>query len=322
MARAAAVTPTISLAPVLPSAGPAPDLMAPARDAGAGLAPLRRMSAHPQQAPVTPAPHAPEESVSSALSGMAARGADGIASQFASVLFLINVMCWLDLPSAWPEGGVPGGWAILELLARHLLDADSAPHDDPLWRVLAELDGRAPGTLAEPGIGADDPVRLPAGWLQRWVPSTASWKWAETQGRMTLADRHRGYVVADVPCTPGHGGAAAAAELARLAAVGVSASLTPVAPWARESANPDGAPGRSRWRAAVGQFVAWLLDSRDVPVSALAQPGRIAVTRTHVDVVLDLDRVDLAARVCCLDRDPGWVPDLGRIVLFHFEAGD
>ena len=242
-------------------------------------------------------------------------------SQFASVLYLVNLLSWLDLPAAWPEGAAPGGWAALELLARHLLTAEAAPRDDPLWRLLAELDGREPGTVAEMGIGAADPVRLPAAWLRRWAPSPASWEWAEQQGRMLLADRCRGFVVADVPCPPGQGAAAAAAEHARLQTPGVSGSLRPGRP--REAAGPadsGGTPGWARWRATVGQFVAWLLASRDVPAGALAQPGRIAVTQTHVNVVLDLEHVDMAARTCGLDRDPGWVPDLGRIVAFHFEA--
>jgi hypothetical protein len=53
--------------------------------------------------------------------------------------------------------------------------------------------------------------------------------------------------------------------------------------------------------------------------TTFTQPGRVLVSRTHVDVVLSLDEIDLAARACGLDQDPGWVPHLGRIVLFHFE---
>jgi hypothetical protein len=54
-------------------------------------------------------------------------------------------------------------------------------------------------------------------------------------------------------------------------------------------------------------------------VTKFTQPGRVLVSRTHVDVVLALDQIDLTVRACGLDQDPGWVPHLGRIVLFHFE---
>jgi hypothetical protein len=47
----------------------------------------------------------------------------------------------------------------------------------------------------------------------------------------------------------------------------------------------------------------------------------VVVSRTHVDVLLRLDQIDMTARRCGLDQDPGWVPTLGRIVLFHFEDG-
>ena len=43
------------------------------------------------------------------------------------------------------------------------------------------------------------------------------------------------------------------------------------------------------------------------------------MSRTHVDVLLVLDQADVRVRAIGLDQDPGWVPALGRIVLFHFE---
>jgi hypothetical protein len=79
---------------------------------------------------------------------------------------------------------------------------------------------------------------------------------------------------------------------------------------------PEGSP--DRWGATVGAFVRWVLRSWGVGTASLRHPGRIAVTRTHLDVVLPLETVDLDLRLAGLDRDPGWVPSLGRIVLFHF----
>lgn len=46
--------------------------------------------------------------------------------------------------------------------------------------------------------------------------------------------------------------------------------------------------------------------------------GRMAFTRTHVDVTLPLRGVDVRARGAGLDLDPGWVPWLGRVVAFHY----
>jgi hypothetical protein len=64
------------------------------------------------------------------------------------VLFLVNALPDLDHDLT---GGV-GAWAVLELIARGLLDAEAAAWtDDALWPVLAWLDGRAPGEAAVAG---------------------------------------------------------------------------------------------------------------------------------------------------------------------------
>ncbi|KQW48928.1 hypothetical protein ASC77_09420 [Nocardioides sp. Root1257] len=62
-----------------------------------------------------------------------------------------------------------------------------------------------------------------------------------------------------------------------------------------------------------------LLHRHGVGAEAFLQPGRVLVSRTHVDVLLLLDQADVRVRATGLDQDPGWVPALGRIVLFHFE---
>jgi hypothetical protein len=48
-------------------------------------------------------------------------------------------------------------------------------------------------------------------------------------------------------------------------------------------------------------------------------PGRVAVTATHIDVVLCLADLPIAVRLAGLDRDPGWIPAAGRTVAFHFD---
>lgn len=48
------------------------------------------------------------------------------------------------------------------------------------------------------------------------------------------------------------------------------------------------------------------------------RPANIALTPTHVDVVLPLAQVEVALRRCGLDCDPGWVPWFGWIVHFHY----
>lgn len=51
----------------------------------------------------------------------------------------------------------------------------------------------------------------------------------------------------------------------------------------------------------------------------LDAPGQIRLTRTHVDIHLPLDAIALPLRIAGLDRNPGWLPEYGRVIQFHFD---
>jgi hypothetical protein len=95
---------------------------------------------------------------------------DGRLTHLAGVLYLINVMRTLDLPGcfeeSWRLSSQVGAWGVLELLARALLgEAQTGLRNDPIWSVLAELDGRPAAQLPGAdfsGLGSD---LLPPGWV-------------------------------------------------------------------------------------------------------------------------------------------------------------
>jgi hypothetical protein len=60
-------------------------------------------------------------------------------------------------------------------------------------------------------------------------------------------------------------------------------------------------------------------DEPEAIAALLRKQGRLHLTLTHVDLVLPLGAVSMPARLAGLDRDPGWLPAFGRVVLFHFE---
>ena len=233
--------------------------------------------------------------------------AEGIVTGLASLLFLVNFVVWLDTGEDSP---LPTAWALVELLGRHLIGAQlDGFADDPLWDLLAELDGRTPGIPPDVELEAATPLRLPRAWLRRWPSPSQTYVGCWDGERLVIRHPGAGFVVADVPCPAHRLDDVAAAEAALLddAEVIVAGSVTRTAP----------TPER-RFREAVGAFVSWLLRSRGIAITSLMSPGLVRVTGTHVDVMLSLEDVDLAVRVAGLDRDPGWVPMLGRIVLFHF----
>jgi hypothetical protein len=89
-------------------------------------------------------------------------------------------------------------------------------------------------------------------------------------------------------------------------------------------AAPLSACARSGLELAVPALRVWLARELDVaPGLVTAElircPGRVHVTRTHVDVVMALAAVSLPIRRAGLDADPGWVPGLARVVRFHFD---
>ncbi len=53
----------------------------------------------------------------------------------------------------------------------------------------------------------------------------------------------------------------------------------------------------------------------------IKRPGFIATTKTHLDVTIPVDRLDVRVRMAGLDINPGWVPWLGRVIQFHYVEG-
>ncbi len=49
------------------------------------------------------------------------------------------------------------------------------------------------------------------------------------------------------------------------------------------------------------------------------RPGHIVVTPTHIDVTFDGVLADSEIRIAGLDLNPGWVPELGRVINFHYD---
>ena len=59
---------------------------------------------------------------------------------------------------------------------------------------------------------------------------------------------------------------------------------------------------------------------RTLSINNLLQAnGRLYVTGTHVDLIMNLAELSLPVRLAGLDFNPGWLVDFGRVVMFHYE---
>jgi hypothetical protein len=255
-------------------------------------------------------------------------GVSGVATRLGGALYLINFMRHLGLPEcfepSWGLGHDPGTWGLLELITRALLDEEhDAYASDPLWRVLAELDGRAPGQWPGEAVVDHDVYRIPEHWL---VGPPERLHWGATDRRLRLwVDQS--CLIADVPRSARTASVQAMTE-ARL----YPGSPVPTqAPFDAAPSDPlhqslrDAlSPAMAFWLRSVMPYLRWRLD-QSAPASLepvgdlLLVPGRLYVTRTHIDLVTSLERISLPARLAGLDRNPGWLGDWGRVVSFHFQ---
>jgi hypothetical protein len=80
------------------------------------------------------------------------------------------------------------------------------------------------------------------------------------------------------------------------------------------------------WLTLTIPYITWriaqasgLPEIREVAHMLLELPARVYVTEAHIDVVASMENIRVPIRLAGLDRSPGWVRSLQRIVLIHFE---
>lgn len=209
---------------------------------------------------------------------------EGVVIQLGGVFFLINLMEYLDLPDSFEAGcglatGV-GAIGTLEALARALSHpALEVTRGDPVRPLLAELDGRAPGEPPRGNGLRTEGLSLPAAWLRDGDGSVVS-------GNKRTADL----------------GSHLREERWPLRLIQWLEFVMPFI----------------HWRVAVA-LAAHDGEGPDLLTDLLLLPARVHVTDVHIDVVTSIDTVRVPVRLAGLDRSPGWVRSMQRVVLFHFE---
>ena len=264
--------------------------------------------------------------------------ADGVPTRLAGLFYLINLLQQFHLPACfddtWALSQQLSPWAVLELLARGLLtDVDEALLADPVWLALAELDGRLAGTLPGADFHGTDRYEMPAAWFSKvdinkqwiWASNGRYWRiWSETgcfiyqqpliKGQDSLAEANTWLNAAKLPLRP-------ILNRGKFADAPLDAVSTPLLIHLP--------PDLRQWLSFVLPTIrCWLQiilreNSPLIPHPSsflLRQNGRLYLSSSHIDIVMPLNSISLPVRLAGLDLDPGWLPDYGRVVQFHYET--
>ncbi len=327
----APASPPAPTAPPIPPAAPPPTPQPQPPPPGSPRTPPGIALRHTADStPAEPAPLQPVTALPPGPAAIAPYAPEHVVTRWGGVFYLIQAMARLDLPACF---GAPldamSRWALLEALAQGLLGGafDTRP-PDPLWQALARLDDRPPD--APPGTEAPPwPFRLPAAW-QAHLPAPDALCWAADRQHLALWTSD-GILLADVPRTGPRPALQVAAEGTRL---GLHAARLPrsrrplhTRPLAPVAAAPPHAPasGLMAWVQRVTPafraiLCGWLKQPAEALVEVLLRhPARLYLSSSHVDLVLPMEAVSLPVRLAGLDRDPGWQPAFGRVILFHFD---
>jgi hypothetical protein len=221
------------------------------------------------------------------LSAERAAVASGIESDFAGVMFMLNVSLYLKLYADFTAPLTPGlelnPWDFVYLLGREFVGEKM--ENDPMSGLLRTLAGREESEA--PGVHFEPPAEwvIPLSWLdpfpEPFVPTEIV-----REGRVQMV-HPAGFVISDKPL-----------------ALGSPVSLPRWLSWISGYV-------RARLARAVGR--------EDAAELLCRIPGRITCTSTHVDVHYSLKTYPIEIRLAGLDRDPGWVPSAGRYVAYHFQ---
>jgi hypothetical protein len=273
------------------------------------------------------------------------RGLSGSSTKIGGLLFLLNLLQQTELPESFDEdlnlSQHISGWGLVELLGKALLAplGETFP-DDPLWSILASLDGRAPGEVPAASLPAMPAYRMPAVWLKRFVSLDEPWVVTSTPNRFRLWHRSGKFAVVDCPLDSLNMAEQANSELERYRAQGISPRLEQKRSRQRQSASSSSPvltqiPGWSElprglreWMRRTFPFLHYLLvralrddvaGPEDLARVLLLKTGSVYSTATHIDLVMPMDQIAVAVRQTGLDANPGWLRDLRRVVSFHFE---
>jgi hypothetical protein len=269
----------------------------------------------------------------------------GCQTKLGGVLFLVNLLQETKLPECFDEdlrlSEHIGGWGLVTLLAGALLGTQAEDfRDDPLWTILSQLEGRAPGEPLAPSLPEVAAYRMPPEWLKRFVALDEQWVIRGSTDRLELWHHSGAFAVVDCPLNDSSVAEQAQVELERYRAEGVAARLTELRSHDALSgssflASLQLTPGWAQLPRSMRRWMRWtfpflhhvllraLGEEAGTPDGLarllLLKTGTLYCTATHIDLVMHINQIAMPVRRAGLDANPGWLRDLRRVVSFHFE---
>lgn len=203
-------------------------------------------------------------------------------TDYGGVLYLFNLLRFLDIPDVFADSGnIHNTLSPWAWLEilARYLLANEYHKEDDLWKALALLDDRDENTMLGGDVRINAELCVPKMWLDYLACPDAD---------------QSGCVESAAVISAAFDGVITSSSL--LSVLGV---LLPVIECCLIRATGE--------------------KSESIVNALLRCRGHISITRTHVDFYTSLDNISLAARRAGLDRDPGWCPEVGKVVQFHFE---
>jgi len=256
------------------------------------------------------------------------RAGNCVLTELGGVFFLVKLIEALRIPELLEKEcncdlGL-SGWECLELITRCLLGA-SRPDlaSDPVWRLLSIVDGRSPEQGPGEAFCPATSYCLPKAWLLNEEMSTAAVR--------VCGERFEVWSLLGFPVSTSCFEGTLTARAIKYWCEGYA-----LRPFSRVPRLWSGAHALGislerhlqNFLAFLMPFVRWRLAASlgfkdktrlDFTKLLLLRRGKIWVTATHVDVVIPLKEATSAVRLAGLDVDPGWIPNLGRVIKFYFQ---
>lgn len=262
-------------------------------------------------------------------------------SQLGGLLYVINLLSQLNFPVCISKqlniDQQISRWAFLDAISRALLGKKYfSLSKDPIWKILAVLDRRKLKVPLGKGFQEQADYFIPVDWFAYFAEdSKQQYYWAVHKNRLRIWTDTA--IISEHDISSIDSAENRVLSVLKEYSAGICSSQIQHdrfghAPLANRKQLKD---------AGIDQGLAYLISfvlpflrhylhnilslSSVTPHVLLKEflklDSRIFISSSHIDLVADINKTSLTARRSGLDQDPGWLPEYGRVVLFHFDKG-